>query len=264
MAYQDNQLSADNCKECMKTIFLVVLIAVIAAFSWAEDWETYELINKLLTLSQPGAPVIYEDSVIFSASSDLRRVGVSFAHENFAQIYWFRRLFVPQDPLGAPIPPGQIAPAPFKDSGIQFHIYKVPENIVSLEYRLIINGLWTVDPANPRTRRDPVSGLALSVLAIPPRPSHPNPLRGLPEGLDFSFNGPPGEIVTVAGNFNGWDPFMYELKEGPQGVYRLKIPLPPGTYQYVFFHRGRRFTDPHNPRRIYARDGSAASEIVIP
>jgi 1,4-alpha-glucan branching enzyme len=104
----------------------------------------------------------------------------------------------------------------------------------------------------------------MSVLDLPPRPENYHPINGLPEGLKFSFRGPPGEIVTVAGNFNGWDPFMYELKESSAGFYSLTIPLPPGTYQYVFFHRGQRYADPYNPRRVYSRDGSAASEIVIP
>jgi 1,4-alpha-glucan branching enzyme len=75
--------------------------------------------------------------------------------------------------------------------------------------------------------------------------------------------GPPGEKVTVAGSFNGWDPFMYELTENPAGTYSLCIPLPPGKYQYIFFHRGERWLDPYNPNRVYSRDGMPASEIVI-
>jgi 1,4-alpha-glucan branching enzyme len=98
---------------------------------------------------------------------------------------------------------------------------------------------------------------------MPPRQPSLGPLSGPPGGLRFSFKGPPGETVTVAGNFNGWDPFMYELKEGPAGVYSLTIPLPPGKYQYVFFHRGERYLDPYNSRRIYAKDGRAASEIEL-
>lgn len=238
---------------------------MITAFSGAAaDWESYHLIERLLTIKNPGLPEVHEDFVIFTASSDLRRVGVAFAHEDFSNVYWFRQLLIPQDPIGAPIPKGMKFPEPFKDSGIQFHVYQIPENLKDLEYRLIINGLWTVDPLNPRTRRDSVSGLAWSVLALPPRSSELSPLKGLPEGLSFSFKGPPGEIVAVAGDFNGWDPFMYEMKEGPAGVYSINIPLPPGKYQYVFYHRGERYVDPHNSRRAYSKDGSAASEIIVP
>jgi len=159
----------------MKTIVLIVLFAMIAAFSWAADWETYEIVDRLLSLSGPGAPIIYGNSVIFTASSNLRKVGVAFAHENFSNVYWFRQLLIPQDQLGAPIPPGKKVPDPYKDSGIQFHVYQVPDYINKLEYRLIINGLWTVDPVNSQTYRDRVSGLTWSVLSIPSRPSRPDP-----------------------------------------------------------------------------------------
>jgi 1,4-alpha-glucan branching enzyme len=88
---------------------------------------------------------------------------------------------------------------------------------------------------------------------------HENP----PGILNFSFKGPPGETVTVAGSFNHWDPFMYELREYPEGMYTLSLPLPPGTYQYLFFHRGERYLDPYNFRRSYTREGDAASEVVV-
>jgi hypothetical protein len=252
----------------MKTISLIAIFLLITAFSALNaqvyEWESYDLIDRLLTIRTPGAPVIHNNMVIFTADSSLRRVGVAFAHEKFANVYWFRKLMVSQDRLNPVILPGERFPGTHRDSGIQFHVYQVPSHINELEYRLVVDGLWTVDPHNSRTRRDPVTGLSLSVLDLPLRQSRPNPLNGLPDGLTFTFNGPPGETITVAGNFNSWDPFMYELRESSAGVYSLTISLPPGVYQYVFFHRGQRFVDPHNPRRSYARDGSAASEIVVP
>ena len=252
----------------MKTInFFVLFIFIVSippAIAQSAEWETYELLNRLLSMQKPGEPVIHDDFVIFTADSGLRRVGVSFSHENFENVYWFQTLMVSQDRLNPIILPGEKEPSPQRDSGIKFYVYKVPGHIRDLEYRLVINGLWTIDPSNHHVKRDPVSGLLLSVLRMPVRTARPNPLNGLPDGLFFSFRAPPGETVTVAGSFNSWDPFMYELKEGPSGVYSLTIPMPPGTYQYVFFHRGQRFTDPDNPRRTYTRDGSAASEIVVP
>jgi hypothetical protein len=252
----------------MKTIRFLLLFVLIASFTQvtvrAADWETYELIERLLSLKGPGTPVIYNEFIIFTADSNLRRVGISFAHENFANIYWFKKLTLFQDPLLVTIPPGQKFPDPYRDSGIQFHVYEIPEHLKELEYRLVINGLWTTDPNNTQTRRDPVSSLTLSVVRLPSRPSKPNPFNGLPEGLTFTFNGPPGETVTIAGSFNGWDPFMYEMKENPAGVYTFTLSLPAGKYQYVFFCQGKRIVDMYNPNRSYARDGSAASEIVVP
>jgi hypothetical protein len=247
----------------MKRIFVLAYFILIAAFSLAADWETYELVDRLLTLSGPGAPVVHEDSVIFTASSSLRKVGIAFAHENFANIYWFRQLVVSQDWRNPFFLPGQTIPDPYKDSGILFHVLKVPDDLLEVEYRMVVNGLWTFDPLNSQFKKDPVSGLIYSTVAVPPRPYRPNPLKGF-GGVTFTFKAAPGETVTVAGDFNSWDPFMYELREYPAGVYTLNLPLPSGRHQYVFFHRGRRFTDPFNPDRVYARDGSAASVIVVP
>jgi len=228
------------------------------------DLESTDVVNRLFSIQEPGSPIIQGNTVIFTADSSHRRVGVAFAHDNFSTVYWFTKLLVPQDRMNPVLLPGQRVPDPLKDSGIQYYAYEVPEHINELEYRLVINGLWTTDPSNSQVRRDPVSGLNLSVLSLPPRAISLNPARGLPEGLHFTFNGPPGEIVTVAGSFNAWDPFMFELKEGPAGTYSLILPLPPGTYYYVFFHRGQRILDQNNSRRAYARDGTAVSEVVIP
>jgi hypothetical protein len=253
----------------MKTIRFFALLALFTVSftqpsAWAEEWESYELLTRLLSLQAPTTPLIYEDFVIFTADSSLRKVGIAFLHENFASTYWFKKLVVSNDLLYAPIPPGQTFPDPYKDSGIQFYVYKPPEQLRELEYRLVVNGLWTTDPNNSLTRRDSVSGLTLSILRLPFRPSRPNLFERFPEAVTFTYMGPPGENVTVAGSFNGWDPFMYELNEFPAGVYILSLPLPPGTYQYVFFCQGRRIVDSNNPRRSYARDGSVASVIEVP
>jgi len=251
----------------MKTIKIIALLmgilAFTAAFSHAVDIEaveSYQLHERLLNFSQPGAPEIVDDMVIFTASSSLRRVGIAFADEGFAKVHWFRHLLVSYDPLE--VSRRERRSHPYKDSGIVFHVYQIPDGAAEIEYRMIINGLWTTDPANPYSRRDR-SGLSRSVISLPPKETTHNPLKGPPGSLSFVFKGPPGETVTVGGNFNGWDPFMYELREGPPGNYSINIPLPPGKYQYVFFHRGQRFLDPYNSNRIYAKDGKAASEIVI-
>ena len=251
-------------KKIRNGTLLAVFLIFITGFSYAvdiESIETYRLIDRLLRLPGPGAPEIFEDMVIFTASSSHRRVGIAFAHECFAIVHNFRPLFIRRDPRD--ISPRERNPSEFRDSGIVFHLHKIPEGVTELEYRLIIDGLWTTDPANPNTRWDSTSGLRWSIFAIPDREIIPHPLNGPPGSLSFSFRGPPGETVTVAGSFNGWDPFMYELREGPRGTYTITIPLPPGRYQYVFFHRGQRFLDPYNPNRVYARDGSTVSEIVI-
>jgi hypothetical protein len=142
-------------------------------------------------------------------------------------------------------------------------VYTVPEDVRELEYRLVIDGLWTIDPLNPRSRMDPQSGIVRSTVALPEIQRAPTPFDGPPGSLSFRYQAPPGEIITVAGTFNGWDPFMYELREISPGTYGLTLPLPPGVYQYVFFHRGLRVLDPHNHSRVYTAEGKTASEAVV-
>ncbi|MDR2178400.1 MAG: isoamylase [Treponema sp.] len=241
----------------------VVLFASFALPLMGADLESPEFFERLLNLPKTAGPQIFEDAVIFTASSSHRRVGVALAAEGFAPVHWMQRLLMIQDPLDAPIPPGKKVPDPYKDSGLFFYVYQAPEGLEEIEYRLVVDGLWTTDPANPASRRNEVSGITNSLVVMPRLEKNPV-LHEDPRGvLRFSFKAPPGELVTVAGSFNGWDPFMYELREYPEGTYTLSLSLPPGTYQYLFFHRGERFVDPYNPRRTYTREGDIASEAII-
>ena len=245
-----------------KLMVLMLLMAIIGSIGAAET-ESFHFIDYLKQLRKPEKPQIVDDAVIFTASSSYRRVGIAFAHEGFGKIYWFRRFMVPNEQAGPWIkdkPPSDL----YIDSGIFFYIFTIPEDLkYDLEYRLIIDGLWVKDPLNPDYRIDPASGISKSVVAIPyiKRPDSPN--RG-PEGtLTFTYYTSPGETVTVAGSFNRWDPYMYELKEISPGRYTLSLYLPPGTYQYAFFHRGERHLDPNNPVRVYTREGKAANEAAV-
>jgi len=246
-------------------LLIIFFFACFVSYAATAEVESHQVIDRLLSLSitGPGAPVIIENEVLFTFTSNCRRTGVAFAHEGFSKVHWFRLLLIPQDPLGAPIPEGKKVPDPYIDSGLLFHVLQLPEDLEELEYRLIIDGLWTIDPANPVIRRNSVSGLEYSVLSLPARKQKPELLRGQPGTLNFTFQGPPGETVTVAGSFNSWDPFMYELKEGPAGNYSLSLPVPPGKYQYIFFCKGERYLDAFNPIRVYSREGKTASEVIL-
>jgi len=240
---------------------LFLVFAAGTSHAAVETVDSFEILGFLLGLSEPAPPQIIDNAAVFTASSSLRRVGIAFADEGFARVHWFRPLLVSEDPLER-IRRGRRA-SPHRDSGIAFHVREIPDGATEIEYRLIINGLWTPDPANPNTRRDGFSGSTMSVLSVPQRQQVHNQAARQRAGIDFVFRGPPGETVTVAGSFNNWDPFMYELREGPPGFFSLHLPLPPGRYQYVFFHRGERVPDPENPTWVFSREGKVASEIVV-
>jgi hypothetical protein len=248
-------------KISMKRIMAVLLLILTIGTIDAVDLESYQFIDHLLSLPGPGAPEIYEDSVIFTAPSSYRRVGIAFAFENYAKVYWFRKLLIPRDPAEIAAEGKKKNVEVNKDSGILFHVQALPEGIRNLDYRMIIDGLWVRDPLNPLEVIGP-SGLSQSRIPVPGTP-HPVPVRETPGILSLDYTAPPGETVTVAGNFNSWDPFMYEMKETSPGFYRFSLPLPPGTYQYVFFHRGEQIPDPRNRDKVYSPEGKIASQVVV-
>lgn len=238
-----------------------LLISIIGNL-WAADTHSYQFILYLRSLNQAQGPVIFENNVLFTAPSYHQRVGISFAHEGFSRVHWFQQLMLPRDvaefTVGGRVQRG--APRTV-DSGIMFHLQPVPPNITNMDYRLIIDGLWTTDPLNPNRVTGP-SGVTASRFTLPERViAAVVPVT--PGMHTFTFRAPPGEIVTVGGCFNNWDPFMYRLRETSPGFYTLTLPLPPGSFQYVFFHRGEWIPNPANPRTRFSREGRIVSEAIV-
>ena len=244
----------------MTTALLIFIIGNIGAV----DIESYQFIDYLRGITRPGKPEIYEDAVIFTVSSSYQRVGISFAHEGYARVHWFKKLLIPRDSaeLAAAGKNRKNMEATI-DSGILFHLETIQAEMKNMDYRLIIDGLWTADPLNPLTVTNS-SGIAESRVPLPAAPARPvNRLaagRINPGAFRFNYRSLPGEKITVGGSFNNWDPFMYELREISPGFYTAVIPIPQGSFQYVFFHRGERIPDPNNPRKLYTRDGRIVCE----
>ena len=247
----------------MKTFITTALLILIIGNIGAADTESYQFIDHLRAITAPGKPEIYADVVLFTVSSGFQRVGISFAHEGYARVYWFRQLMIPRD-QSEYISNGKVLKniEPNSDSGVLFHIQAIPENLKNMDYRLIIGGLWTADPLNPLAVSGP-SGITESRVQLPRGAGTAAAAETRPGTYRFSYRAPPGEIVTVGGSFNNWDPFMYELRETGPGFYTLSLPLPPGSFQYAFFHRGELVPDPANFRRAYSRDGRYVSEAAI-
>ena len=245
----------------MKAFITAVLLILIIGNIGAVDIESYQFIDYLRAIPGPGKPEIFEDGVVFTAPSTYRRVGISFAHEGYARVHWFRHLLLPRDVAELYINGKfQRNMNPYEDSGLMFYVETIPENVKNMDYRLIIDGLWTADPLNPLITTGP-TGITSSRVTLPEKPGTPPSVA--PGTYRFSFRAPPGETVSVGGTFNNWDPFMYELRETEPGLYSLTLPLPPGRFQYVFFYRGEPVADPVNPGRRFSREGRAVSEAVV-
>ena len=247
----------------MKAFIMAALLIFIIGNIGAVDTDSYQFIDHLRAITRPGKPEIFEDGVLFTAPSSYRRVGIAFAHEGYAKVHWFRQFLIPRDSAELHINGKfQRRMDPNEDSGIMFHVEPIPANEKNLDYRMIIDGLWTIDPLNPQSVIGS-SGIAESRFPLPEKPK--TALDAAPIGTyRFIYTAMPGEIITVSGSFNNWDPFMYEMREISPGFYTLSLPLPSGSFQYVFFHRGEQVPDPENPRRLYSIEGRVVSEGIMP
>jgi 1,4-alpha-glucan branching enzyme len=51
----------------------------------------------------------------------------------------------------------------------------------------------------------------------------------------FVFHAPTARQVSLAGDFNNWDPMAGPMHRGHDGVWHLNVALKPGRYEYRFF-----------------------------
>lgn len=238
-----------NASMSNRTIALAMLVlSLLVAAPGAPGAFEVTSVNLHLHLSglkKAEAPRIMEEHLVLSVSGPYRFVGAAFSHESWTQVHPFEinryNIFV----LAIPLPYG---------------------DATTVRYRLVLDGLWAADPSNPVAERDSSTGAALSLASLPARPRTVlgvwNPAHE--NGATFYFEAEPGQLITVAGTFNGWDPFIHEMTEILPGRYELQLVLQPGQYYYVFFYKGERLADPLNQELRYTMDGRAVSALVIP
>ncbi|MCR5763312.1 MAG: glycogen-binding domain-containing protein [Treponema sp.] len=196
------------------------------------------------------APYLIGDYLIFTAEKTADYVGIAFDFENFHTIhpYQIHNTYNADNEI---------------ESSLLFYILKLNKNQKDIKYRIVVDGLWTLDPTNPRQLYDKSTGLILSQVdasrTIPPA-TEINEKAGT---VRFVYVGKTGQQIRLGGSFTNWDSWIYEMEEVKPGLYEFEISLPPGTYQYAYFTGVTSMVDRTNPERCYTRDGKEASLIVV-
>ncbi len=68
--------------------------------------------------------------------------------------------------------------------------------------------------------------------------------RSIGKTVTFTLEAPSAQSVSVAGDFNGWDSESHSMKKTKEGLWKLTLSLPPGSYQYQFYVDGIWQVDP--------------------
>ena len=151
------------------------------------------------------------------------------------------------------------------------------------QYKFVIdNGVrWELDPSNPNTGEE--GGFTNSLIIVPETISYRyeivtgTALAGSPVGktvtrkteaaaereVEFTFDDFTAGEVFVAGEFNEWSPTATKMVLDDDGIWRVKIMLKPGAYEYKFVVDGTWVEDPDNPETVSDPYGGYNSVITV-
>jgi 1,4-alpha-glucan branching enzyme len=228
-------------------ICLILLVVTVCSRAWASDDAmdvNISLHLRVGELRRAVQPEIHGNDILFTywAPHMIRFVGIAFGKEEYSVIH------------------------PFSRNSQGVFVFALPRNTTDseIEYRLVVDGLWMSDPTNPSYRLD-AYGQKISILRVPPLDDRydPTPRFHRDGRITFLYYGPPGRMVSLAGSFNGWDPFMYRLTETTPGPYTITLTLPPGDYYYCFVSDGLRIPDPQNPLKGFLPGGVVVSAVSV-
>lgn len=215
--------------------------------------------NVILEIEKVSAPYEKDNYVVFTEKQNARYIGIAFDFERFSIVHSFNvRTMTDED--------GEV-----RDS-LMYYVLERPKNIDTFSYRLVIDGLWTLDPMNSDRYYDEEKELMLSRFTFAsPLPDATRAIvrtstqyegeRGV--GVHFVLRDKAGQKVRLSGSFTNWDPWIYEMKESAPGFYEISLPLPQGTYYYTYYIGMESFIDRANGRRAYTEDGRAVSVITV-
>jgi len=227
------------------TIFFVsaILLFLVAGSVLALDAHLMEV--RIRGIDRAGPPKYLDRQVLLSyqSSKPVRLVGARFAHEEYRVFHIYFR----------------------NENDVFLLLLDVPEEIEELRYRMVVDGLWISDPFNPRSDAD-AFGRAFSLFSLHDRPARMvvSPEIHRDGSVTFFFRSPPDRAVSVAGDFNNWDPFWHRLRETRPGEYSITVRMPPGQHFYYYTVNGQRLLDPINQDTARDYEGFRVSTFILP
>ena len=232
----------DNHK---RSFYLVsaLLLFLVAGSLFGMDSHLIEV--RIRGIDRAGPPQFLDHQVLLSyqTSEPVRLVGARFAHEDYRIFHIYFR----------------------NEHEVFLLLLDVPEEVEELRYRLVVDGLWINDPFNPRSDED-AFGRVFSLFNLQDRPARVavSPEIHREGSVTFFFQTLPDRAVSVAGDFNNWDPFWHRMQETKPGQYHLTVRMPPGQHFYYYIVNGQRVLDPINQDTARDFEGFRVSTFFLP
>jgi len=131
----------------------------------------------------------------------------------------------------------------------------------SYMYKFIVDGEWMADPEMEERVPDGKGGYATPII-----------VKGKTDKAKkkdvtthiFSLDRPEAGEIRISASWNDWDPLGDRLIRDEDGVWSIKVPLPPGMHAYRFCVDGRCMADPDEPdKAVTDRYGDKVTTVVV-
>jgi hypothetical protein len=225
------------------TIFMFIIIMA----SFPVEGNSLSIHIEISELTEAHSPMFIDNHIIFTyfgGEKYIRRVAIAFETDNYKQVYPFKK----------------------NEYNVFFLSRKIPERTEYINYRLIVDGVWTHDPVNANSFLSP-ENLIVSSLKIPKSFSEQSttPLISDNGNVRFTYKDQANKHIYLSGNFNNWDPFMLKMKENAEnpGTYTISLRMAPGKHFYTFVSDGISIQDPNNPHKANDSRGNVVSVISL-
>jgi len=127
-------------------------------------------------------------------------------------------------------------------------------------YKLIVDGVWQQDYANPNKERSP-DGDVISWFEIRQKSIQhgENPIKIAGEIWRFYHMDPEARYVSLVGSFNRYNPHDAMMKRDASGAWVAEVQVLPGEHYYCFVVDGKWKPDPARRAKVVTRFGQEFS-----
>lgn len=152
-------------------------------------------------------------------------------------------------------------------NGIWYYFLSEYDEEDRVLYKYSVDGVWISDPANDEVEDDGY-GSYLSVAWPDSTPdgrfvTYKMMRGGKVNTIEFRIYDENADFVSIAGDFNNWNPENDILIKGSDNIWRLTKKLPHGRYRYKYIINGEWKVDLYNPDTAADDTGGTASLLNV-
>jgi len=149
-------------------------------------------------------------------------------------------------------------------NGVWYYFLSENDQTRAIRYKFNIDGIWTDDPTNSEKVSDGNGSYCSIAQTSKKGESKQVSYRILNDGsIEFRHFDSAARFISIAGDFNNWNPENDILSRGNDNIWRVKKRLPKGKFRYKLVVDGEWTIDVYNEQSAADGAGGVCSLIVI-